>query len=264
VNITTRVSVSPNIWYGRLFRQYWPRSTRLRWRNSTIITGLTTALKIVNRVEDFHWSERDYDWLGGGTYFWEYAPRQALSCAKHRQKQYAKKADKTPEDIRRATEPLAVIACMIRLGFCLDLTEPDNIKLVSEIFAAYKESMELAGEPLPTNERHFRRLDRAVFDNAYAFIEKSDPGSKVDTARGVYVPAGGKKRVWDGSWVSRDTHIQLCVRNPASILGSWLHHPTGLGVDDVCKALQAGTSLIKPANPQGYEGVPSDVEAGAD
>ena len=31
-------------------------------------TGLNAALRIVNRVEDFRWSERDYDWLGRGIY----------------------------------------------------------------------------------------------------------------------------------------------------------------------------------------------------
>ena len=227
-------------------------------------TGLTAALRIVNRVEDFKWSERDYDWLGGGIYFWEYAPKQALSWAKLRRKQYAKKADKTPEDERRASEPLAVVACMIRLGFCLDLTEPENIKFLSEVFEEYKENIELAGDPLPTNERHYRRLDRSVLDYAYAFLEKSDPSSKVDTARGIYVPAGGKKRIWEGSWISRDTHIQLCVRNQASILGAWLHHPTGLGVNDVCEALQGGAPVVEPADPQGQADAPGDVEAGPD
>ena len=171
---------------------------------------------------------------------------------------------KTPEDERRATEPLAVVACMIRLGFCLDLTEPENIKLVSEVFEEYRENLELAGEPLPTNDRQYRKLDRAVFDYAYAFLERSDPNSRVDTARGVYVPAGGKKRVWDGSWISRDTHIQLCVRNPASILGAWLHYPSGLGVNDACQALQAGAPVVEPADTQGQEDAPGNVETGSD
>jgi hypothetical protein len=187
-----------------------------------------------------------------------------LSWAKLRQRQYAKKADKTPEGERRATEPLAVVACMIRLGFCLDLTEPENIEFFKEVYEEYKENLELAGDPLPRNERRYRRLDRAVFDYAYAVIEKSDPNSQVDTARGIYVPAGGKKRVWDGSWISCDTHIQLCVRNPASILGAWLHHPTGLGVNDVCEALQTGDPVIESADPQGQEDAPENVETGPD
>ncbi len=227
-------------------------------------TGLTAALRIVNRVENFRWSERDYDWLGRGIYFWEYAPKQALAWARLRQRQYQKKKTKTPEDERRATEPLAVVACMIRLGFCLDLTEPQNVKYIADTFESYKENIESAGDPLPTNKWQYRKLDRAVFEYAYGIIEESEPNLKVDTARGVYVPKDGSKRVWEGSWISRDTHIQLCVRNPASLLGAWLHHPTGLEVNDVCEALQAGVAVVEPEDPQGEEDAPGDVETQAD
>ena len=222
-------------------------------------TGLTAALRIVNRVDGFVRSERDYDWLGGGIYFWEYGPGQALAWARLRQKQYGRKKDKTPEDVRRATEPLAVVACMIRLGFCLDLTEPDNVEYVGNIYESYKESMERAGDPIPTNERHYRRLDRAVFDYTYEVIEATEPNLKVDTARGIYVPGDRAKRIWKGSWISRDTHIQLCVRNPSSLLGAWLHYPAVLEVNDACEALQGGVAVVEPANPQGDEGVPGDA-----
>jgi hypothetical protein len=224
-------------------------------------TGLTAALRIVNRVDDFRWSERDYDWLGRGIYFWEYAPKQALRWAKIRQRQYQEKQDKTPEDELRATEKLAVVACMIRLGFCLDLTEPENVEYVGEIFESYKENIELSGDPLPKNNWQYRKLDRAVFEYAYEVIEDSEPNLKVDTARGVYVPKDGSKRVWTGSWISKDTHIQLCVRNPASLLGAWLHHPTGLEVGDVCEALQAGVAVIESENPQGEEDVQVNDQA---
>jgi len=227
-------------------------------------TGLTAALRIVNRVEHFHWSERDYDWLGRGVYFWEYAPKQALAWAKLRQRKYQKKKNKTAEDERRATEPLAVVACMIRLGFCLDLTEPENVKYLGEIFESYKENLELAGEQPPKNYQHIRKLDRAVFEYAYKVIEDSEPDLKVDSARGIYVPKDGTKRIWEGSWISRDTHIQLCVRNPASLFGAWLHHPTGLGVNDVCEALQAGPAVVEPEDPQGEEVAEGDAETEAD
>lgn len=227
-------------------------------------TGLTAALRIVNRVEDFRWSERDYDWLGRGIYFWEYAPKQALAWAKVRQKQYQKKANKTAEDERRAIEPLAVVACMIRLGFCLDLTEPENVKYLADIFESYKASMELTGEEPLTNSRQYRKLDCAVFEYAYKVIEASEPNLTVDTARGVFVPKDGSKRIWEGSWISRDTHIQLCVRNPASLLGAWLHHPTGLGVNDVCEALQARVAIVEPENPQGEETAQGNAKTQAD
>jgi len=227
-------------------------------------TGLTGALRIINRVEGFRWSERDYDWLGRGIYFWEYAPKQALNFAKIRQRQYRKKKNKTPEESRRATEPLAVVACMIRLGFCLDLTEPVNVEYLAEIFDSYKKSMELAGAALPKNTRKYRKLDCAVFEYAYKVIEDSEPNSKVDTARGIYIPTDGGKRVWDGSWISRDTHIQLCVRNPGSLLGAWLHFPTGLGVNDVYEALQAGIAVVEPENSQGEEDPQDNAETQAD
>jgi hypothetical protein len=227
-------------------------------------TGLTAALRIVNRVEGFRWSERDYDWLGRGLYFWEYGPKQALKFAKIRQRQYVRKKDKTAEDLRRATEPLAVVACMIRLGFCLDLTDPDNVDDLGQIFGSYKESMEQAGAPLPKNSRKYRRLDCAVFEYAYKVFMESEPYSTVDTARGIYVPTGGDQRIWPGSWISRDTHIQLCVRNPASLLGAWLHHPTSLEVNDVREALQVGGVDLEAENPQGDDQVRTDVEAEED
>jgi hypothetical protein len=216
-------------------------------------TTLSVALSLITRVTDFVWSERDYDWLGRGVYFWEYAPKQALNFAKIRQHQLKKKKNKTPEEEHRANEPLAVVACMIRLGFCLDLTEPENVEYLAEIFDSYKESMTLADEELPRNTRKYRKLDRAVFEYAYKVIETEKPKLKVDTARGVYVPTDVAKRIWEGSWISRDAHIQLCVRNPASLLGIWLYHPIGLEVKDVCQALQTGPALVKPENPQGKD-----------
>ena len=223
-------------------------------------TGLTAALRIVNRIEGFRWSERDFDWLGRGIYFWEYAPKQALTFAKVRQRQYRNKRKKTAYDQLRATESLAVVACMIRLGFCLDLTEPENVEYVGKVFESYKEAKEMANAPLPRNSRRYRKLDCEIFNFAYKVIEDAEPNLKVDTARGVYVPSEGAKRVWDGSWISRDTHIQLCVRNSASILGTWLHYPTGLEVNDVCRALQTGPAILKSED-QGSEGIAEpDVE----
>jgi hypothetical protein len=209
-------------------------------------TYLSVAIRLVTRVNEFKLSERDYDWLGKGVYFWEYAPKQALNFAKIRQSQLKKKRNKTFHEQQRATERLAVVACMIRLGFCLDMTEPENVEYVKEIYDSYKD---VVGENLPKNNRKYRKLDNAVFEYAYKVIEAAAPKQKVDTSRGVYVPTDGGKRIWDGSWISRDTHIQLCVRNMSSILGTWLHYPDGLEVEDVCKTLQIGSPNIDSDNP---------------
>jgi hypothetical protein len=227
-------------------------------------TGLSTALRIVNRVEGFRWSRRSFDWLGHGIYFWEYAPEQARNWAMLRRQQLRKKKKPTADDIRRADEPIAVVASMIRLGFCFDLLEPYNVKYLLSVFEEYRQTMELAEEPLPENNRKYRKLDCAVFEYAYKVINTAPEHPSVDAARGVYVPAGGVRRVWDASWISRDTHIQLCVRNPACILGTWLHHPTGLGIDDVKKALQDGQVSVEPQDRRGGEEPLPDVEGETD
>ena len=182
-------------------------------------TGLTAALRIVNRIDGFRWSKRVFDWLGGGIYFWEYAPKQALNFAKIRQRQYRKKRKKTDYDQLRATESLAVVACMIRLGFCLDLTEPENVEYVGKVFEYYKDVKAMANAPLPKNKHHYRKLDCEIFNLAYKVIEDSEPNLKVDTARGVYVPTDDTKRIWEGSWISRDTHVQILRAQPSKHFG---------------------------------------------
>jgi hypothetical protein len=227
-------------------------------------TALSTALRIVNRIEGFRWSRRDFDWLGHGIYFWEHAPQQARDWAELRRRQLRKKKNPSADDIRRFDEPIAVVASMIRLGFCFDLLDPDNVEYLLSVFEEYRRSMELSGDPLPENNRKYRRLDCAVFEYAYKFIDAIPGHPAVDTSRSVFVPAGGDRRVWGSSWISRNTHIQLCVRNSASILGTWLHYPTGLEIDDVKEAIGDAQVGIERDHPQGPEESQADVTRAED
>ena len=43
----------------------------------------------------------------------------------------------------------------------------------------------------------------------------------LDTSRAVYVPTSKLKRICKGSWISEETHIQICVRNSNNILAVW-------------------------------------------
>ena len=221
-------------------------------------TGLATALRLVTRVEEFRPSQRAFDWLGHGIYFWEYAPQQALRFARIRQRQYQRKQNKTAEDLRRATEPLAVVGCMIRLGNCFDLLEPERVDYLQVVFEHYKKVKEGVGAALPKNTRKYRKLDCDVFEYAYQFLLQDRPGHPIDSARGVYVPARGDRRVWEGSWISRDAHIQLCVRNPNRLLGAWLHHPPQLEVNDVCEAIQQPSAYNDTDHPAGEEKISGD------
>jgi len=80
---------------------------------------------------------------------------------------------------------------------------------------------EKSGTPLPENHRrHMRlRLDCAILNMFYGFADEAK--TPIDSARGVYVPTDTKKRIWKGSWLYDDSHIQICVRNPRSILAVW-------------------------------------------
>jgi hypothetical protein len=185
--------------------------------NRTIVgfhgTRLSTALAIVKREQGFTPSTNSDDWLGHGIYFWEHAPKQALWWAERRQKRH------------NWGEPVAVLGSMIRLGNCLDLLEPQNVDLMDDLHDAYVAELTQAGLSPPVNANQHKYLDCAVFQYAYPAIEPQS--GQIDTSRGVYVRTGkdrqGRKpRVWKRSWIVRDAHIQICVRNPACILGTWL------------------------------------------
>lgn len=177
-------------------------------------TRLSVARGIVTRRRGFEPSRNRDDWLGQGVYFWEYAPYQAEEWARRRKK------------LLKWKEPVAVLGSMIRLGYCLDLLDPHNVRIVKSMAQNYREAELIAGRGLPENMNHHKYLDCAVFEYVYEAIRDARSGSPVDTARAVYVPTDSGKRIWKRSWISEGAHIQICVRNSASILGTWLHSHT--------------------------------------
>ncbi len=172
-------------------------------------TRLSTALNIVSGFDYFKRSANNDDWLGHGIYFWEYAPKQAWAWTERRQK-----APSRPEEV-------AVLGCMIRLGNCFDLLNPDNLQMLSGFHREFDQSQRQAGRKPVRNYNQAKYLDCAVFEFAYAAFETQD--EPIDSCRAVFVPSN--RRLWAGSGVYRDAHIQLCVRNPKCILGTWLVKP---------------------------------------
>ena len=173
-------------------------------------TRQSTALRIVQGLEDYRRSENPDDWLGHGIYFWEYAPKQAWAWAEQRRRS------------QKWDEEVAVLASMIRLGNCFDLLEPDHIDTLSTNYEEYLLFEQRNGDRPKANRNKSKYLDCAVFQFAYStFEEVKDP---IDTCRSVFVPSN--KRIWPRSGVHRDAHIQLCVRSSACILGTWLVKPT--------------------------------------
>ncbi len=163
-------------------------------------TTRKTAERIVLRGS-FTPSRNNDDWLGNGVYFWEYAPQQAAQWAKQR---YSEKTR------------IAVVAAMIRLGNCFDLLDPRNVEPLIEA----KKALIKTVKPLPQNHNSNKYLDCAVFETLYQLQESAE--EPIDTARAVYVPTEAHKRIWKRSWIYKETHVQLCVRNSRNILGTWL------------------------------------------
>lgn len=174
-------------------------------------TRRSVALEIVQGKRRFKVSKNQDDWLGSGVYFWEHAPQQAWWWAERRRRRHG------------WNEEIAVLGSMIRLGFCFDLLDPWNVKYLDEIYKLFILDQMAAGLAPPHNVRNHKYLDCAVFQHAYAILEAS--GHSLDSTRAVYVPTGQEKRVWPHSWIAREAHIQICVRNPACILGTWLLRP---------------------------------------
>jgi len=174
-------------------------------------TRLEKALAVVSGREELEVSRSGHDWLGHGIYFWEYGPKQAWLWAKQ----------------RYPREEIAVVGAMIRLGNCLDLVDSDNARMLRNWYDEMVEERKTTGKKVPKNVRSKKYLDCQVMEYAYDRFLRME-GESVDSARAVYVPSGSEKqkRLWPSSWMSYDTHTQICIRNAVNILGCWLVRPT--------------------------------------
>ena len=187
-------------------------------------TKRSVALAIVQRERAFEPSRNDGDWLGHGAYFWEHAPQQAWRWAEQLKEK------------KGWDEPVAVLGSMIRLGYCFDLLDPANLGALETFHNDYLAMRRRLNLPVPKNVRSAKNLDCAVFQYAYETTEAG--GKRIDSSRGVYVPTENSKRVWPRSWIVRDAHIQICVRNPRCILGTWLVLPVLEGGEEGGEAIQ--------------------------
>jgi len=143
-------------------------------------TKLEIAKKIIqeNKFQPSPYSYGDHPYLGKGVYFFEGALARAIKWAQDK----FKKGE------------IGIIKAIINLGSCLDLTDPENIKLLKRL----KRTL-LKEKALPS-------VTNAYAINACAVIHR------VDTVRSPFY-----KGNWSGSGIP-NIELIICVRNNKSIM----------------------------------------------
>ena len=173
----------------------------------------TDQARLLLQGSGFHASDKPYDWLGNGVYFWESDPVRAYQWALE----------------RRSNSP-CVIGAVIDPGNCLDLTKQSGIAAVQRAYSSYLSLQTKFGKPVPQNlvgrgsrpSDFVRRfLDCAVIDHlhdSYAAASKQSLGvaKGFDTVRALF-PEGNE--LFDRSGFKDKTHVQIAVRNQRQVLG---------------------------------------------
>jgi len=174
---------------------------------------------------DYRISQKPFDWLGHGLYFWENNYDRALEWA-------------TEKKIRGTIEKPAVIGAVLYLGHCCDLLDKRYIQLLAYYFNSMKSRYEISGKKLPQNKnlKHdihqdniLRYLDCAAIEFMHARIfnqVKNDIAGKshstyklFDSTRGVFTEGGP---AFEGAGIFEKSHIQICIRNPNCIQGFFM------------------------------------------
>jgi len=178
----------------------------------------SVGLRVLNGEEDLIPSTNAWDWLGWGIYFWEHDPELAMAYAKDvaSRKQHAK---------GKITEPF-VIGAVIDLGKCLNTSTSAGIEILRNGHGGLVRTLRVADAlaQLPRNIGENRRfLDCAVLEYVHQ-QNKENNYPEFDTVRGAFQEG---EPIYEGAYLTRKNHIQICVRNPACIRGYFLPRPIG-------------------------------------
>ncbi len=171
--------------------------------------------KLLNLKTIIKKSDKNYDWLGHGMYFWENNEKRALDWANQKKRAGTLKKP-------------ASIGAVLSLGNCLDLFDSFSISILQNYYTLFVEEAEKLGFNLPENENHpkdksnnkvLRKLDCAVIEYMHSLIEKEDSMESIDSIRAAFVEG---KEIYPGAGFNEKTHIQICIRNPNCIKGFFL------------------------------------------
>lgn len=178
-----------------------------------------TADKAINGDIALVKSDRDYDWLGPGAYFWESDPQRAREWAEWKV---------TRGDYKTA----AVIGAVIDLRHCLDLVVREDVELLAAAHKSFVKLQKRASLPVPQNrsvkgqpdaDRIPRFLDCAVFRHLHQILDAQPVDDQIippfDTVRGMFTEGG---RLYAGCGFRKRSHVQIAVRNDACIKGVFI------------------------------------------
>ena len=117
----------------------------------------------------------------------------------------------------------AVIGAVIDLGFCLDLLDYENLKLLKIAYEVMQSTVDVANFPENKSiggigDILLRELDCAVIETLHTLRENSQQ-PPFDTIRGVF-PEG--KEIYPNAGFREKDHIQICIRNPNCIKGFFM------------------------------------------
>ena len=166
---------------------------------------------VVNGEMELEASANKYDWLGNGIYFWDNSPSRALAWAE----QLSRRPGSTIK------QP-AVLGAILDLGYCLDLLDYRNLKLVKSGYLTLQANVAARAEALPTNfnttDLLQRELDCAVLETLHETIREADSRA-FDSVRGVFWEGN---ELYPNAGFREKDHIQICVRRLDCIKGYFL------------------------------------------
>jgi hypothetical protein len=184
-----------------------------------------TCQSLLNNPNELIYSEKPYDWLGHGLYFWENNYDRALQWAKDKAK-------------RGEIQSPSVIGAVIHLGYCLDLLDSNYIKILQQYYKIMEAEYQILNKEIPQNkdfrndkykDKIIRELDCTLIEYMHQAIleqiidEKNTQGFSelkiFDSARGVFTEGGP---AFPGAGIQEKNHIQICIRNSNAIKGFFL------------------------------------------
>lgn len=160
-------------------------------------------------------SDNDYDWLGGGIYFWQNDPNRALKFAEFL-------SENPPHNKKQKIKNPSVLGAVIDLGLCLDLIDSENLELLNIGYESLKMSEQKHGISIPENlplkengDLLIRYLDCAVIESIHQF-NKDENLREFDSVRGVFFEG---EELYPNAGFKKDNHIQIAIKNPNCIKG---------------------------------------------